>query len=234
MKVKIISAFTALTLAILYLFFPANVKASELGTSPTAISGSDKIHTIEHLKISFSTQPSSDRGTIGYYNISEQGYIAVCFSDDKIAVYDDHANFLYEYSFDVDGLFTVMWNDADIVLIACRAALAVELNASGDVVALSKIDTNENNWYSMTSKIPSHNGYIYEKKHKQEFFDDEITTYIVKRSLQDNSETVIIEAKSTSIPPFIYKVCFPLGLLLLICVIVFAISGNTGKRKLHF
>ena len=44
----------------------------------------------------------------------------------------------------------------------------------------------------------------------------------------------IIEAKSTSIPPFIYKVCFPFGFLLLICVIVFAIRGNTGKRKLHF
>lgn len=216
---------------ILFAIFSANIKASASDDTAGSISDADKQLLTEKFKISFSKEESAEKGTIGYYNISDEGCIAVCFSDDKIAVYDENADFMYEYSFNIDGVFTVLWKDSNIVLTISRAALAIELDSDGNVADITKIDTNEEYWFSITGKIPTHNGYIYNKKIKQGFFECELTSSIVKKSLRDGSETIMIESKSEALPPFVYTVCFPIGVLLMLFVIIYSVCANEKHQS---
>lgn len=74
---------------------------------------------------------TSEGQTIHSYDVSENGQIAIVFSDNTIGVFDHEMKFLYQLSFEANGTAGVLWLDEDPLFIDVRSDTAIVYDEGG-------------------------------------------------------------------------------------------------------
>lgn len=74
---------------------------------------------------------TSEGQTIQSYDVSDNGQIAIAFSNQTIGVFDNDMNFLYQLSFINDGAFGVLWLDESLLFIDHCSKTAVVFGNDG-------------------------------------------------------------------------------------------------------
>lgn len=101
------------------------VHASELELKPKTYNESNPYK----FKVSYTW--TSEGQTIQSYDVSDNGQIAIAFSNQTIGVFDNDMNFLYQLSFINDGAYGVLWLDESLLFIALRSKTAVAFGNDG-------------------------------------------------------------------------------------------------------
>ena len=65
------------------------------------------------------------------FDISRKNYIVITFFSDKIAVFDEYMNFLYELTFESHGVCGAIWYGENILFIDHRSDTAIEFDSNG-------------------------------------------------------------------------------------------------------
>ena len=101
------------------------VHASELELKPKTYNESNP------YKFNVSYTWTSEGQTIQSYDVSDNGQIAIAFSNKTIGVFDNDMNFLYQLSFINNGSYGVLWLDESLLVIDPRSEVAVACGNDG-------------------------------------------------------------------------------------------------------
>ena len=226
---------------------PLTISAGDLGENlgfeTKEISESQKQAILRSRKLSFSVQRSEKTGRITDYDISGKGEIAVCYSDggQAIEVYDNDGGFLYEISFCVEsGNYSILWHNENLLILSGLGNSVVEVSPEGeavDVVMVNEPQGNEWSQFVAVSGNDAYHGYVYRLKTRQGFFSRKVTNEIVRQSLANGQETVVLQCLTEDDAPFFWWAGFP-ALCVLILGITFFVrkitGGNDGNSALIF
>lgn len=86
---------------------------------------SKEFNSSNPYKFKFSYTWTSKGQTIQSYDVSENGQIAIVFSNHTIGVFDHDMNFLYQLSFKCNGASGVIWFEEKLLFIDLRSNTAV-------------------------------------------------------------------------------------------------------------
>lgn len=89
---------------------------------------------------------TSEGQTIHSYDVSEEGQIAIVFSNQTIGVFDNDMSFLYQLSYKNNGASGVLWLDESHLFIDHRSNTAVAFGKDGLAECFYEI-TGPNNYY---------------------------------------------------------------------------------------
>ena len=103
-----------------------------------------------NFKISYTW--TSEGQTIQSYDISEDGQIAIAFSNKTIGVFDNDMNFQYQISFENSGAFGVLWLDKRLLFINLRSNTAVVFDNSGRTEKCYDITGPSNYYYDVVTE----------------------------------------------------------------------------------
>ena len=117
------------------------VHASELELKPKTYNESSSYK----FKVSYTW--TSEGQTIQSYDVSDNGQIAIAFSNKTIGVFDNDMNFLYQLSFINNGSYGVLWLDENLLFIDLRSDTAVVFGNDGVPEYFYEI-TGPSNYYS--------------------------------------------------------------------------------------
>lgn len=95
---------------------------------------------------------TSEGQTIQSYDISEDGQIAIAFSNKTIGVFDNDMNFQYQISFENSGAFGVLWLDKRLLFINLRSNTAVVFDNSGRTEKCYDITGPSNYYYDVVTE----------------------------------------------------------------------------------
>lgn len=87
------------------------------------------------------------------FDICEDGRVAVGFQNKKIAVFSPEGTFLYGFSFDASGSFSLIWNDGNICIYFMRSDILATFDAEGTCVDFAKLIQSYNNQEIIRSEI---------------------------------------------------------------------------------
>lgn len=65
------------------------------------------------------------------YDISKENHIVITFFSDKIGVFDENMDFLYELTYKSRGASGAIWYGENVLFIDCRSDTAIEFNSKG-------------------------------------------------------------------------------------------------------
>ena len=132
------------------------VHAAELELEPKTDSESKPFE----LKISYSW--TSKGQMIKYYDVSENGQIAITFDNDTICVFDNDMNFLYQISYVSNGSSGAVWMDEKLLFIEHRSNTAAVCGSDGLSEDFYEI-TGPRNYYSeiVEKRIREQGNYRY-------------------------------------------------------------------------
>ena len=133
-----------------------SVHAAELELEPKTSSVSNPYN----FKISYTW--TSEGQTIQSYDISEDGQIAIAFSNKTIGVFDHDMNFQYQISFENSGSFGVVWIEEKLFFINLRSNTAVECDENGSPEKYYDI-TGPGNYFGeiVTKRLRTRGNYKY-------------------------------------------------------------------------
>ena len=103
-----------------------------------------------NFKISYTW--TSEGQTIQSYDISEDGQIAIAFSNKTIGVFDNDMNFQYQISFENSGAYRVLWLDKRLLFINLRSNTAVTCDNDGQTEKCYDITGPKNYYYDVVNK----------------------------------------------------------------------------------
>jgi hypothetical protein len=103
-----------------------------------------------NFKISYTW--TSEGQTIQSYDISEDGQIAIAFSNKTIGVFDNDMNFQYQISFENSGAYRVLWLDKRLLFINLRSNTAVTCDNDGQTEKCYDITGPKNYYYDVVTK----------------------------------------------------------------------------------
>ena len=103
-----------------------------------------------NFKISYTW--TSEGQTIQSYDISEDGQIAIAFSNKTIGVFDNDMNFQYQISFENSGAFGVLWLDKRLLFINLRSNTAVVFDNNGRTEKCYDITGPSNYYYDVVTE----------------------------------------------------------------------------------
>lgn len=103
-----------------------------------------------NFKISYTW--TSEGQTIQSYDISEDGQIAIAFSNKTIGVFDNDMNFQYQISFENSGAYGVLWLDKRLLFINLRSNTAVTCDNDGQTEKCYDITGPKNYYYDVVTK----------------------------------------------------------------------------------
>lgn len=132
------------------------VHAAELQLEPKADSENNP------YKFKISDIWTSEGQTIYSYDISENGQIAIAFSNKTIGVFDNDMNFQYQISFENSGSFGVLWIEENLLFINLRSNTAVLCDKDGSQKKCYDI-TGPRNYFGdvVTERIRKQGDYRY-------------------------------------------------------------------------
>ena len=100
----------------------------------------------------FSYTWTSEGKTIQSYDVSENGQIAIAFSDNTIGVFDKNMNFMYQLSFLCSGASGVLWLGENLLFIDLRSNTAVVCDNYGRTESFYEIIGPENYYYEVVEE----------------------------------------------------------------------------------
>lgn len=121
------------------------VYAAELDLEPKYGSGNP-------YKFEISNTWTSEGDTIKSYDVSDNGQIAIAFSNKTIGVFDNDMNFLYQLSFINDGSYGVLWLDESLLFIDHRSRTAVVFGNNGVPEHFYEITGPSNYYYEVVQE----------------------------------------------------------------------------------
>ena len=133
--------------------------------------------TIEHLAIAskLNIQPVEDtavRKGFCCFDVNEKGKFALGFDHaeyDILLVYDNDGEYLYGFSFHIDGAWGVGWEGNNIILFCVRSDLAITIDERGTCIEVAEIEENPDNqayWnHEVFANTRDVNGVVYTAKH---------------------------------------------------------------------
>lgn len=104
------------------------------------------------FRIRYSTGQGHKGAAIRSYDISEQGRIAIAFSDERIGVYDRDMNCLFELFFEERGAYGVLWKGENVLFLDHRSNTALEYNDSGERLNIYRIKGPSNHWFEIVDE----------------------------------------------------------------------------------
>ncbi len=122
------------------------VHASELELKPKTYNESNPYK----LKVSYTW--TSEGQTIQSYDVSDNGQIAIAFSNQTIGVFDNDMNFLYQLSFINNGSYGVLWLDESLLFIDHRSKTAVVFGNDGVPENFYEITGPSNYYYEVVQE----------------------------------------------------------------------------------
>lgn len=143
--------FLIMTLAVILFFNDTQmVRASANGFSTKELSDEEQRKILNNIHISI-LDKIPRKAAIKCFDVNENGLIAIGSSDSEkktICIYSAEGIFLYGYQFSTPGSFGLAWENDSIIIYFVRSALAVTVNASGEVENILRIEeTPENSAY---------------------------------------------------------------------------------------
>lgn len=104
------------------------------------------------FRIRYSTGRGHKGAAIRSYDISQEGRIAIAFSDERIGVYDRDMNCLFELFFEASGAYGVLWKGGNVLFLDHRSNTAVEYNDSGEMLNVYRITGPSNHWFEIVDE----------------------------------------------------------------------------------
>lgn len=96
------------------------------------------------------------------YDISKENHIVITFLSDKIAVFDEYMNFLYELTFESHGVCGAIWYGENILFIDHRSDIAIEFDDNGLPINVYTVKGPDNYFVNIVQKkIRKQAGYKY-------------------------------------------------------------------------
>lgn len=138
---------------------------------------------------------TSEGATFQSYDISEDGQIAIVFSNSTIGVFDNDMNFQYQLSFHTSGSAGVLWLDEKLLFINLRSNTAVECDQNGSPEKYYDI-TGPGNYYgeNVTTRLRIQGNYKYFCTNNSGG-DDPLVHYgfytVLKRKSADGQEEIL-------------------------------------------
>lgn len=209
------------------------VYAAELDLEPKYGSGNP-------YKFEISNTWTSEGDTIKSYDVSEQGQIAIAFSNYTIGVFDNNMNFLYQLSFETNGTYGVLWLNEKLLFIEIRSETAIVCDKNGMPEKFYKIIGPSNYINKVVDKrlrIQGNDQYYSVKKGGSNT-PDSLIYYgyytMLKRTTREGWEEVLYEA-DTSLDMDTLMQCSLFILILVVNVImdfaIYAYKKRTDKKN---
>ncbi|MDE7418062.1 MAG: hypothetical protein K2N44_17475 [Lachnospiraceae bacterium] len=133
------------------------------------------------------------------YDVSENGWFALTFSDDKIAVFDQDMNFQYELLFESHGAYGALWLDEKLLFVDLRSNTAIMCRDGGMPESFYTIVGPDNYYYKVVEKRSCKQGddtYYCTNNSRNNSLVHSAGYAILKRVSQDGVEEILYEADS--------------------------------------
>lgn len=204
------------------------VHASELELKPKTYNENSSYK----FKVSYTW--TSEGQTIQSYDVSDNGQIAIAFSNKTIGVFDNDMNFLYQLSFIKDGSFGVLWLDESLLFIDPRSEVAVACGNDGVPECFYEITGPSNYYEFVLERIRKQGNDRYYCTNGSEgnfsFVHYEYYT-ILKRTSGEGKEEILYEVNTLFDGTFGVKLCiFVYVSIYVISAIVVLIYKKLNKK----
>lgn len=191
MKLRIIKAISKVLFFLMFMeILCIQVYAAELELKPKTYSDSNP------YKFKFSYTWTSEGQTLQSYDVSENGQIAIAFSNNTIGVFDNNMNFLYQLSFECSGASGVLWLGENLLFIDHRSKTAVVCDNYGRVESFYEIINPSNYYYEVVEeRTRKQGGYRYYCTNGSGGNMGHYGSYtILKRTSKEGEEQILYEA----------------------------------------
>lgn len=131
---------------ILAIGFPLKVFASELEMEMV------EEDTYYQGKIQYSGEWTSRGEAIRSYDVSDQGWVAIAFTKNKIGIFDEDMNFISELVFDLTGACGVLWSGESVLIMDGGSDRAVECDIYGNIIHVYDIKGPDDYWFDIVQK----------------------------------------------------------------------------------
>ena len=205
------------------------VHASELELKPKTYNESSSYK----FKVSYTW--TSEGQTIQSYDVSDNGQIAIAFSNKTIGVFDNDMNFLYQLSFINNGSYGVLWLDENLLFIDLRSDTAVVFGNDGVPEYFYEIIGPSNYYYEVVQERIREQGN--DRYYCTNGSGDSISLVhyeyytILKRISEEGKEEILYEANTLFDGAFEAKLCiFAYVSIYVISAIVVLIYIKLNKK----
>lgn len=122
---------------IVLFFVILNIKtvyANEMQLQTSQMSKDDKESYWESYEVKFTKELPKENQPIEYFDINDDGDIAIVFSNRTIAVYDSKGDFSYSVTLKMYGVMKALWHENHLVIYDLRSDDAVEIDDKGNMI----------------------------------------------------------------------------------------------------
>lgn len=102
--------------------------------------------------IQYSGEWTSRGEAIRSYDVSDQGWVAIAFTKNKIGIFDEDMNFISELVFDLTGACGVLWSGESVLIMDGGSDRAVECDIYGNIIHVYDIKGSDDYWYGIVGK----------------------------------------------------------------------------------
>lgn len=152
---------------------------------------------IAYFNIQVSPIWTSKGKAILSYDVSESGDIVISFPNNKLGVFDENMNFLFELSFDNGGAYGALWHGKNILLVDVRYPAVVECSEDGEAVNSYTVISNNYYYCFVEKRLRKCGEYEYYCKNNGED-GSELTHYAyyttLRRTSEENGEEILYKS----------------------------------------
>ena len=174
------------------------------------------------FKFEISYTWTSEGQTIHSYDVSENGQIAIAFSNNTIGVFDYDMNFLYQLSFETNGASGVLWLDESLLFIDVRSETAIVCDNDGMPEYFYDIKGPINYGYEIMGKRSRKQGTDEYYCIKRGGSNDPLIHYgyytMLKRSSENGKEEILYETDMPADTRYVGNWVFIIGVVIVVVV----------------
>lgn len=168
------------------------------------------------------------------YDVSENGQIAIVFSNNTIGVFDHDMNFLYQLSYKTNGASGVLWLGESLLFIDIRSDAAIVCNDNGQPECFYKITGPVNYSYEVLGKRSRRQGNEEYYCIRSDGSDSSLIHYgyytMLRRTSENGEEEILYEMEVSRDQKFIEHggIMFSLAAIYGIVAVVIWICRRRG------
>lgn len=217
---------------ILAIGFPLKVFASELEMEMV------EEDTYYQGKIQYSGEWTSRREAIRSYDVSDQGWVAIAFTKNKIGIFDEDMNFISELSFETSGVYGVLWSGESILIMDCTPHRAIECNIYGEIIHVYNVKGPNGYWFDVVEKRMRKWGdwryYCMNKRMNSDSVHSSYYIMLERKSKNGEKETLYKSERKLDAGEagaLIAGGCYLFVILAFVSSILYAWKGSTKTKK---
>lgn len=148
-------------------------------------------------KIQYSSEWTSRGEAIRSYDVSDQGWVAIAFTKNKIGIFDENMNFISELSFETSGVYGVLWYGESILIMDNTPHRAIECNIYGEIIRVFDVKGPDTYWFDIVEKrMRKWEGWRYYCMNKRMNSDSVHSTYYIalERKSKDGKKEILYKS----------------------------------------